>query len=280
MVYQGEYSSEWQPDPRLHHADHPADHRPVPAGAEAHRRGPHGGRGQGMQLHGPHRYERRLLMRKVGIRHHRLRRDQHRLPQGGAALPASRDSRPWPTCAATRPRSAAREFGVPALRVDQLLKRDDIEIVINLTVPLAHTDVSLAVLRRRQARPFREAARRERRRGAQGDGPRRRRRAARRLRARHVPRRRPPDRAQADRRRRDRHAGRRQRLLHVSRATSAGIPRPASTTCAAAGRCSTWGRTTSPISCSCSARSRASWARPRAPQASALITSEPHERAR
>ncbi|MDU0957869.1 MAG: Gfo/Idh/MocA family oxidoreductase, partial [Bradyrhizobium sp.] len=37
-------------------------------------------------------------------------------------------------------------FGLPAMRVDQLLKRDDIEIVINLTVPLAHTDVSLAVL--------------------------------------------------------------------------------------------------------------------------------------
>ena len=38
------------------------------------------------------------------------------------------------------------EFGVPGLRVDQLLKRDDIEIVVNLTVPLAHTDVSMAVL--------------------------------------------------------------------------------------------------------------------------------------
>ena len=48
-------------------------------------------------------------------------------------------------------RSAAAEkqaaaFGVPAMRVDQLLKRDDVEIVVNLTVPLAHTDVSLAVL--------------------------------------------------------------------------------------------------------------------------------------
>src|SRR6516164_517266 len=48
-------------------------------------------------------------------------------------------------------RSAAAEkqaaaFGVPGLRVDQLLKRDDVEIVVNLTVPLAHTDVSLAVL--------------------------------------------------------------------------------------------------------------------------------------
>jgi predicted dehydrogenase len=40
----------------------------------------------------------------------------------------------------------AAEFGLPGMRVDQLLKRDDIELVINLTVPLAHTDVSLAVL--------------------------------------------------------------------------------------------------------------------------------------
>jgi len=40
----------------------------------------------------------------------------------------------------------AAQYGVPGLRVDQMLKRDDIEIVVNLTVPLAHTDVSLAVL--------------------------------------------------------------------------------------------------------------------------------------
>ena len=39
-----------------------------------------------------------------------------------------------------------KEFGVPAMRVDQLLKRDDVEIVVNLTVPLAHTDVSRAIL--------------------------------------------------------------------------------------------------------------------------------------
>jgi predicted dehydrogenase len=38
------------------------------------------------------------------------------------------------------------EFGVPAMRVDAMLRRDDVEIVVNLTVPLAHTDVSLAVL--------------------------------------------------------------------------------------------------------------------------------------
>jgi predicted dehydrogenase len=38
------------------------------------------------------------------------------------------------------------EFNVPAMRVDEMLKRDDVEIVVNLTVPLAHTDVSLAAL--------------------------------------------------------------------------------------------------------------------------------------
>jgi len=38
------------------------------------------------------------------------------------------------------------EFGVPAMRVDEMLKHDDVEIVVNLTVPLAHTDVSLAAL--------------------------------------------------------------------------------------------------------------------------------------
>src|ERR1700676_856601 len=44
------------------------------------------------------------------------------------------------------PEARGKEFGVPGMRVDQMLKRDDIEIVVNLTVPLAHTDVSLAVL--------------------------------------------------------------------------------------------------------------------------------------
>jgi predicted dehydrogenase len=39
------------------------------------------------------------------------------------------------------------EFGIPAMRVDQMLKRDDIEIIVNLTVPLAHTDVDIAALR-------------------------------------------------------------------------------------------------------------------------------------
>ena len=60
-----------------------------------------------------------------------------------------------------------------------------------------------------------------------------------------------------------------------ARATSAGTRRPASTICAAAGRCSTWGPTTSPISSSCSARSQASWARPRGRSSERLVTSEP-----
>ena len=50
MVYQGEYSSEWYDDSRLHHADDPADHCPVHFCPEAHRRGPHGGRGQGIAV--------------------------------------------------------------------------------------------------------------------------------------------------------------------------------------------------------------------------------------
>ena len=119
-------------------------------------------------------------------------------------------------------RSAAAEkqaaaFGVPAMRVDQLLKRDDVEIVVNLTVPLAHTDVSLAVLNAgkhvhsekplgvsvAEARKVMDLA------------------AAKNLRVGCA-----PDTflggghqtaRKADRRRRHRPAGRRQRLLHVSR---------------------------------------------------------------
>ncbi len=47
----------------------------------------------------------------------------------------------------TAAEARGREFGVPAMRVDRMLARDDVEIVVNLTVPLAHVDVSLAALR-------------------------------------------------------------------------------------------------------------------------------------
>ena len=48
---------------------------------------------------------------------------------------------------AEKARRAAREFGVPAAPpVDALLADDDIELVVNLTVPLAHAEVSLAAI--------------------------------------------------------------------------------------------------------------------------------------
>ena len=64
------------------------------------------------------------------------------------------------------------EFNVPAMRVDEMLKRDDVEIVINLTVPLAHTDVSLAVLKAGKHVYSEKPLGVECRGSAQGDGPR------------------------------------------------------------------------------------------------------------
>jgi len=52
-------------------------------------------------------------------------------------------------CADANPEaSAARaaEFGLDAVSIDQMLARDDIDIVVNLTVPAAHYDVSNAAL--------------------------------------------------------------------------------------------------------------------------------------
>jgi predicted dehydrogenase len=40
----------------------------------------------------------------------------------------------------------APEYGVPAVTVDQLLVDPDIQIIINLTVPLAHAPVSLQII--------------------------------------------------------------------------------------------------------------------------------------
>jgi predicted dehydrogenase len=52
-------------------------------------------------------------------------------------------------CADLRPEVAERQgakFGVEAVPIDALLSRDDIGIVVNLTVPAAHSAVSLAAL--------------------------------------------------------------------------------------------------------------------------------------
>ena len=148
------------------------------------------------------------------------------------------------------------DFGLPAMRVDQMLKRDDVEIVINLTVPLAHTDVSLAVLNAgkhvhsekplginvAEARKVMDlAAQKGLRVGCAPDTF---------LGGGHQTARKLIDDGAIG----TPVAG---SAFFGCPATSAGIRRRASTICAAAGRCSTWGRTTSPTSCSCSARSRA-----------------------
>src|SRR5215211_4369256 len=52
-------------------------------------------------------------------------------------------------CADMRPEVAsaqASHFGVEALSVDELLAREDIDLVVNLTIPSAHFGVSLAAL--------------------------------------------------------------------------------------------------------------------------------------
>ena len=52
-------------------------------------------------------------------------------------------------CADLNPEAAQRTqaaFGVPAISVEELLARDDIEAVLNLTVPAAHGEVNLAAI--------------------------------------------------------------------------------------------------------------------------------------
>ncbi len=46
-----------------------------------------------------------------------------------------------------RAKAAAQEYGIAPMSVEELLNDDDIEIVINLTIPAAHKDVSTAILR-------------------------------------------------------------------------------------------------------------------------------------
>lgn len=41
----------------------------------------------------------------------------------------------------------AKEYGLQAMRIDSLLARDDIELILNLTVPAAHASVNLAALK-------------------------------------------------------------------------------------------------------------------------------------
>src|SRR5579872_4122052 len=127
-----------EPHPGLHHTHYPADDFAISAGPEAYRRRPHGGRGQGLNSRG-------RAMRKVGV---------GIIGCGVISTAYLKAAQRFPVMevralADMRSEVAERQgaaFNLPAMRVDQLLKRDDVEIVVNLTVPLAHTDVSLAVL--------------------------------------------------------------------------------------------------------------------------------------
>ena len=53
-------------------------------------------------------------------------------------------------CAASvmeRAKARALEYGIPEfLKVDELLERDDIELVVNLTIPKAHSEVSTRII--------------------------------------------------------------------------------------------------------------------------------------
>ena len=106
-----------------------------------------------------------------------------------------------------RAQSFGSEHGIAACSVDDMLARDDIDIVINLTIPLAHAEVSLRILEAgkhaycEKAAGGRPCRRRPGRQRGQGS------RAAYRLRARHLPWRRRADSAQSDRRWRDWRAG-------------------------------------------------------------------------
>ena len=151
-----------------------------------------------------------------------------------------------------RAAAQAATYGVASLRrARDLLERDDIEIVVNLTIPAAHVPVALDALAAGKhvwsEKPF--ALDRES--GARLLAEARAGRPARRLRAGHRARCRDPD------RRRLLEAGAigepltALTLVRGPRARRAGTRTPTSCTRAAAARCSTWARTTCRPSSSC-----------------------------
>ena len=56
-------------------------------------------------------------------------------------------SSPAPISSLTAPAAFAGEHGLEANSVADLLARDDIDIVINLTIPAVHADVSLQIIK-------------------------------------------------------------------------------------------------------------------------------------
>ena len=98
-------------------------------------------------------------------------------------------------------KARAKEFELRAETVDGPAQADDIDIVVNLTIPAVHYEVSKAGARRRQARLFGKAVRAvASRKGSDLQEAGREEGAAHRLGARHLPRRRAPAGARADRR--------------------------------------------------------------------------------
>ena len=62
---------------------------------------------------------------------------------------ATFDVMKFAACADINPEAAKKTeaaFGVPAMSVDELLARDDVEVVLNLTIPAAHGEVNLAAI--------------------------------------------------------------------------------------------------------------------------------------
>ena len=134
MAYQGEYSTDWQ----LVLAFVTLTILPAivmfVVAQKYPGRGSYSGRGEGLRGHEQGRH-----------RHHRLRQYQRGLPEGGF------DSfRFWMSRRADlRPEAAAGAGGAirdSRLSVKQLLADPDIEIVVNLTVPLRHVEVGLQAI--------------------------------------------------------------------------------------------------------------------------------------
>ena len=150
-------------------------------------------------------------------RHHRLRQHLRRLLQARAALQAASRSAPAPTSTWPPPKRGPRSSASRRRAIDALLANPDVDVVINLTIPDAHFAVTARALEAGKhvysEKPFVLSVEEGLELKALADAQ----EPPRRLRARHLPRRRPPARAQADRRRRARHRHRRHRLRHVAR---------------------------------------------------------------
>ena len=208
-------------------------------------------------------------------RRHRLRQHQLGLSQRGEEIPDPRHRRPVGRSIPRPPRRArpnsafrrAPSTRFSPTRPSRSFSTSRCRRRMSKSACRRSPPASTSIRKSRLASALAEAARSDRR--GRGEG------TARRLRARHVPRRRAADRRKLHRRR-ARSAGRSAaRPSSCARATSAGIPIPASTISPAAVRCSTWAPITSPLSSICSVRWRASAAWRRACGLSASITSQP-----